>query len=188
MNLVFLYGPPATGKLTIAKELSRLLDFPVFHNHLTRDLVQGLYPGKVSDHYELVDTLREDVIRYCAQHGTSIIFTFVYDGTADDSSVARIVRPVQENGGNVCFVELSAPRDVILERVTNESRKHHRKIVDREKLATLLQEKTYTSVPYNSVLKIDTAELAPNESAELIARHFGLSDIHLPGLPGYDAC
>jgi predicted kinase len=175
MNLVFLYGPPATGKLTIAKELSQLLGYPVFHNHLTRDLVQGIYPGKVSDHYDLVDTLREDVIRYCAQHGTSIIFTYVYGGPADDAAVAQMIRPVRENGGSVCFVELSAPHEVILERVTDESRKQHRKIVDRNKLAVLLKEESYTSVPYDSVLKINTAELAPNESAALIARHFGLS-------------
>jgi len=177
MNLVFLYGPPATGKLTIAKELSRVLGYPVFHNHLTRDLVQGIYPGKVSDHYDLVDTLREDVMRYCAQHGTSIIFTFVYDGSTDDSSVAKLVQSVQENGGNVCFVELSAPHDVILERVANESRKQHRKIVDREKMASLLEEKIYTSMPYDTILKIDTAELTPNESVALIARHFELSAV-----------
>jgi tRNA uridine 5-carbamoylmethylation protein Kti12 len=175
MNLIFLYGPPATGKLTVAKELSRLLGYPVFHNHLTRDLVQGIYPGKVSDHYDLVDTLREDVTRYCAQHNTSIIFTFVYDGSSDDSSVARIVQSVQENGGNVCFVELSAPHDVILERVTDESRKQHRKIVDREKLASLLKAKTYVSMPYDDILKIDTSAQEPNESAVLISRYFGLS-------------
>lgn len=177
MNLVFLYGPPATGKLTIAKELSRLLGYPVFHNHLTRDLVRGIYPGRVNDHYDLVDTLREDVMRYCAQHGTSIIFTFVYDGSTDDSSVARMVQSVQENGGDVCFVELSAPHDVILERVANESRKQHRKIVDREKMASLLKDKTYVSMPYDNILKIDTSDQEPNESATLIARRFELSAV-----------
>ena len=44
MNLVFIYGPPAVGKLTVAKELSLITGYPLFHNHLTRDLVHELFP------------------------------------------------------------------------------------------------------------------------------------------------
>jgi len=37
VDLVLLHGPPASGKLTIAKELSVLTEARVFHNHLTLD-------------------------------------------------------------------------------------------------------------------------------------------------------
>lgn len=174
MNLIFLYGPPATGKLTIARELSRLLEYPVFHNHLTRDLVQSLYPGKVGEHYDLVETLRRNVFEYCAQHDTSLIFTYVYGGLEEDAAIAKMIQPVKENGGTVCFVELTAPHEVILERVTNESRRQHRKIVDREKMASLLRDTVYVSMPYDGILKIDTSAQEPRESAVMISRYFGL--------------
>jgi replication-associated recombination protein RarA len=32
---LLLYGPPAVGKLTIAKEIARLTGFKVAHAHLT---------------------------------------------------------------------------------------------------------------------------------------------------------
>jgi len=174
MNLLFLYGPPASGKLTVAEELSKLTDYPVFHNHLTRDLVQSLYPGHVMEHYDLVDTLREDVIKYCALNNTSLIFTFVYDGPEDNEVVAKRVNTVTENSGNVLFVELTAPHDVLLKRVNNESRMQHKKIHDPKQLASLLETKAYNSVPYDDILKVDTSLNDPVKAADLIAKHFGI--------------
>ena len=174
MNLIYLYGPPATGKLTVAQELSKLTGYPVFHNHLTRDLVQSLYPGNVMDHYDLVDALREDVMQYCALNNTDFIFTSVYDGPEDDEVVSKRVNIVTENGGGVLFVELTAPHDVLLERVGNESRKQHKKIHEPKQLASLLKTKAYGSVLYDNVLKLDTSVMNPLQSAELIAKHFGI--------------
>jgi chloramphenicol 3-O-phosphotransferase len=174
MNLIFLYGPPASGKLTIAQHLSKLTRYPVFHNHLTRDLVQHIYPGAVMENYGLVNTLREDIMRYCAQRDTSLIFTFVYDGPEDDDVVAERVSTVTENGGQVRFVELTAPQDVLLARVANESRRQQKKIVDRELLSALLKDKSYTSVPYEPILKIDTSRMEPIQAARFIARHYQL--------------
>ena len=174
MKLIFLYGPPATGKLTIAQELSKITSYPVFHNHLTRDLVQNIYPGNLMDHFDLVETLREDVMKYCAAHGTNLIFTFVYAAPDDDEVVAKWVSTIAENGGTVCFVELMAPSEVLFKRVGNESRKQHKIIVDPELLAGLLDSEMFTSVPYDDVLKIDTSTMDPAEAAAAIASHFAL--------------
>ncbi len=35
MQLVFLYGPPGVGKLTVGNALSALTGYKLFHNHLT---------------------------------------------------------------------------------------------------------------------------------------------------------
>ena len=43
MKLILLYGPPAVGKLTIAKEIARLTGFKLFHAHLTSDLVEAFF-------------------------------------------------------------------------------------------------------------------------------------------------
>jgi hypothetical protein len=39
MRLVFIYGLPATGKLTVARELAAMTVFRLFHNHLAVDLL-----------------------------------------------------------------------------------------------------------------------------------------------------
>jgi len=37
--LLVLYGPAASGKYTIAKELAAITGWSLFHNHLTVDLL-----------------------------------------------------------------------------------------------------------------------------------------------------
>jgi chloramphenicol 3-O-phosphotransferase len=169
-----MYGPPATGKLTVATELAGLTGYPLFHNHMTRDLVGGIYADTLQDHYDLVHTLRNDIFEYCAANDTNLIFSFVYDGPEDDGIVADMVKAVTAHRGQVLFVELQAPETVLLERVTNESRKQHKKLTDRRVLASLLKQAAYPSVPYKNILKIDTSETAPHEAASLIASHFDL--------------
>ena len=41
-----------------ANELAKITGFPVFHNHLTRDIVHELYPHTLGEHYDLVHDLR----------------------------------------------------------------------------------------------------------------------------------
>jgi broad-specificity NMP kinase len=43
MRLIFLYGLPGVGKLTVARELAEFTGFKVFHNHLTVDLVGSVF-------------------------------------------------------------------------------------------------------------------------------------------------
>jgi hypothetical protein len=43
MDMVFLYGPPGVGKLTVSKALAELTGFKVFHNHLTIDAVVPVF-------------------------------------------------------------------------------------------------------------------------------------------------
>ncbi len=41
MKLVFIYGPPASGKLTVARELAALTGYKLFHNHLVVEALRG---------------------------------------------------------------------------------------------------------------------------------------------------
>lgn len=174
MNLIFIYGPPASGKLTVARELSALTNIPVFHNHLTRDLVQSIYPGTLMDNYELVNILRKNVFKYCAQHRTDLIFTFVYDGPEDDEVVRSTMDVVKENGGKLLFVELFAPHQELINRISDDSRSQHNKLTDRDTLSELLTEKPYSSMPFEDILKIDTSKFNPREAAFTIVNHFNL--------------
>lgn len=173
MKLVFIYGPPASGKLTIAEILSKNTGIPLFHNHLSRDLVKDIYKDALMDHYELVDRIRLDIFDYCSKNNTDLIFTYVYAGKDDDANVKDLVQVVERNGGEVVFVELSASREDLIRRVSNESRKRYKKLSDPTKLASITEDMSSYTISFVHPLKINTSELDADESASLIAEKIG---------------
>ena len=176
MKLIFLYGPPASGKLTVAKQLSKLTNIPVFHNHLTRDLVNDIYKGELGPNYGLVDKLRNDVFEYCAQKGTDIIFTFVYGGNSDDenNTVKSYIKSVEKHGGKVVFVELNTDKEELLKRVNSESRKQHKKLLDPKVLNDFLESQDKSSIHFVESIKVDTTSVEPDKAAKYIASQLGL--------------
>jgi hypothetical protein len=176
MKLVFLYGPPAVGKLTVAIELAVLSGFKLFHNHLSQDLAGKLYPEFDGLRFGLVTRLRLDVIGYAAEHDTSLISTFVYSGEHhDDEYIAAVVKLVESNDGSVHFVELRADHAVIIERVTQPSRKKFDKLNDAATLSARLKDGSFDqTIPYNDVYSLDVTTRSPIESAHAIVGHFSL--------------
>ncbi len=174
MKLIFMYGPPASGKLTISEILSQRTSIPVFHNHLARDLVEDIYKENLMNHYALVDAIRIDVLDYCSKNDTDLIFTYVYGGKFDDAKVKVFAETVKANGGEVIFIELTADREDLISRVGNESRKRYKKLIDPIVLSKMTEDMTAYSVPNVNSLKINTSQLELSESADLIAEKLGL--------------
>lgn len=176
MNIVFLYGPPASGKLTVAEILAKLTGYRLFHNHLTQDLAREIYPAFDETRFGLVDILRLDVIEYAVANGTNIIVTYVYGGVQqDDSFIAKVIRTVTTGNGKVLFVELTAPDNVLIERVNNESRKRFHKLTDSNILRAKLENREYSaSIPSQEVYKIDTSSREPEYTARKIIEHYRL--------------
>ena len=75
MRLVYLYGPPAVGKLTVARELSALTGFKLMHNHLTVNLVKSLFPFNSDPYLRLVRQFRNAMLAEAARVGVDLIMT-----------------------------------------------------------------------------------------------------------------
>jgi RNase adaptor protein for sRNA GlmZ degradation len=176
MKLIFVYGPPATGKLTIAEKLSDLTGIPLFHNHLSRDLVEDIYGENLSSNYSLIHKIKNDVFSYCAEHNTDLIFTFVYAGAVDDEIVKKHMDSIEANGGKVAFVKLTAKREDLLKRVSNESRKKYKKLLNAKTLDDFLKSKGDLSIPFVSSLVVDTSELEPEEAVKHIVSGLKLEE------------
>jgi chloramphenicol 3-O-phosphotransferase len=177
MRLIFIYGPPASGKLTVAEQLTKLTSISLFHNHLTRDLVKDIYGDDLGVNYPLVEKLRNDVFAYCAEKETDLIFTFVYGGVEDENEEAIIksyIKTIKAHGGEVLFVELTANRDELLQRVGNESRMLHKKLLDPTVLSTFLESRTELTIPFVKSIKVDTSSMSPADSAKFIAQELEL--------------
>lgn len=175
MKLFFIYGPPASGKLTIAEKLSEHTDIPLFHNHLSRDLVKDIYKDKLSLNYDLVNRIRFDVLDYCSKNDTDLIFTYVYEGSDDDENVRQLVRTIESNDGEVIFIELSANREDLIARVDNESRKRYKKLTDIEVMKDITKDMSIYSIPFVEALKIDTSVSSPDDAVTLIRTTYKLN-------------
>jgi adenylate kinase family enzyme len=175
MKLIFLYGPPASGKLTVAEKLSELTGIPLFHNHLSRDLVKNIYGDMLRENYALVDRIRFDVLDYCSKNHTDLIFTYVYEGSDDDVNVRDFIKTIEYNQGEVLFVELSANREDLIHRVDNESRKKYKKLTDPTIMKTITEDMSIYTIPFVDSLKINTSESIPDESAQRIVETFKLA-------------
>ena len=67
MKFVLIYGPPAVGKLTVANEIARRTGFKVFHNHLTVDLVDSVFPRGTPSFAKLIWEIRLAIFAEAAQ-------------------------------------------------------------------------------------------------------------------------
>lgn len=176
MNLIFIYGPPAVGKLTIAEELANLTGYRLFHNHLAQDLADEVYPGFNKKKFELTDAIRLKVFESAAESNTSLIFTYVYAGHEySDPFIKSTVDTFSSHNGSVHFVRLTASRDILFSRVGNESRKRFKKAHHVDELSGRLNEFDLEGqIEGVDNLTIDTASQDAVTSAQQIIDHFGL--------------
>ena len=91
MRLVFLYGPPGVGKLTIATALEARSGFRVFHNHLTIRLLLSVFEFGSEAFRHLREDIWLGVFREAAATGTDLAFTFAPERTVNPSFIARTV-------------------------------------------------------------------------------------------------
>lgn len=178
MNLIYIYGPPASGKLTVAEHLSELTGFPLFHNHLTVNVLRTIFPFGTKPFMDAVHRVRRDVFEVAAEANISLIYTNNSAWVTSDPrerfvAFAESVRViVEDRGGHVLFVRLTASQAALEERLPNESRQSHQKLVDVERHRELV-----TGIDLSSLhpddLVIDTERTSPEEAANLIARELG---------------
>ena len=175
MKLLFLYGAPAVGKLTVARELARLTGYKLFHNHLTVDLVGSLFDFGSEQAERLSTRFRLEMFQEAALANLPGVVTFVYARGDDDAFVQQTIDAVEPHGGTVHFVLLTCEERELLRRVGQESRASFGKIRDAEQLQALRRRYDLDSpVPQRESLVVDTTHLLPQETARRIVRHFRL--------------
>jgi hypothetical protein len=171
MKLLFLHGPPAVGKLTIAREVSRLTGWRLFHNHLTVDLVLSVYDFGTPGFIALRDQIWLAVIRRALADGLpGLIFTFNPENSVPQRFIDELFEEVTAAGSEVIPVELIASEAEIERRLASASRQQHRKLVDLDLYRHLRAAGTFaTPVIPRARLRIDTERTTPAEAAAVIA-------------------
>ena len=180
MRLIFIYGLPGTGKLTVAKELATLTGYKLFHNHLTVDLAASLFAHGSAEYMDYVRSLRLEAFKRAAASNVNLIFTFWYSNISMPS--VELYREVVESaGGTVDFVHLHCRTEILEQRVTLDSRRGKKIDSVADLRVALLEYGTADTIP-GTALEINNSNLKPRVVAEHIAAFFelGLSSTYRP--------
>ena len=174
MKLVFLHGPPAVGKLTVARELARLTGFRLFHNHLTVDLVSSLCPFGSEAFILLREQIWLSAFGEAARQKVSLIFTFNPERTVRERFIQDAIEVVEAAGGKLIFVELTCAEEELERRIEDASRKEFGKLASVAQYRSLKDANAFNFPKLPKGISVDTTAQLPADSARLIGEHVTL--------------
>ena len=169
MYCVFLHGPIASGKLTVAKQLQKLSSLPIHHNHFAVDAALSLFPFGSDSFIRLREQYWKAAFEEAASAGQSFVFTFAPEATVRRSLIDELVEIVESYGGRVLFVELVCPEEEIERRINNQDRARHGKLTSLEEYRKYRELGAFNFPPMPApLIRLHTGELSAEDVAAKI--------------------
>ncbi len=167
-RVIFIHGPVASGKLTIAKDLAAMTGLNLFHNHLVVDLLLALFPFGHPSFVELREKFWLEVMSEAIDAGQSLVFTFAPERTVGADFPSRLRDAVAVAGGQVSFVEVRCSDDVIEQRLEDPSRIEYRKLSSIALYRSLKLDGAFDYPAIPSQCIVDSVHVTPSEAAAII--------------------
>jgi hypothetical protein len=177
MYCVFIHGPAAAGKLTVATALKAPTGLPVFHNHLAVDAALSLFEFGSSDFVRLREVIWLAAFREAAEAGRSFIFTFSPEASVPPAFIGNAVDVIESAGGQVLFVALTCSDAVIEERIEAASRSAFRKLTSWAEYRQLREIGAFSFPPLPADITIATDEVSPEDAAGRIQELIGIRGV-----------
>lgn len=173
MKCIVLYGPPAVGKLTVARELAKTGNAHVFDNHKVLELISPVIANDdelIKLSYSLQLQVLNAAMRY-SRVDVLFPFTFTASSQADVAFLQTMVEAAQTHSVELHLIHLRAKKRVLLERAVEPSRFGTAKITDPALLRPLLDSYDFDSaMPGDHSITINTTHLTPQETAQQVVR------------------
>ena len=176
---VFIIGAPASGKMTIGQELSRLTDATLFYNHQAIDFALEIYQDYTEEMWEFVRGMTFSFLGASARNRRSVILTDAIDFSNQYQLMylKNIQDLLNEYHQEILFVELETSLEERLRRNRTENRLKYkplkrnfeiseREILETDKTNQLNSQKQPSGLHY--YLKIDNTNLSAEEVAKQI--------------------
>jgi hypothetical protein len=127
--LLFVFGPPAVGKMTVGRAIADASDFRLFHNHHVIEPLLDVFDFEAPAFQTLMGEFRQRVLEEAAAADIDLVFTLVWalDLAEDADGVRRHLAPFVEAGRRIALVELYSDLDTRLERNRTELRLSEKK-------------------------------------------------------------
>ncbi|HEY7123262.1 MAG TPA: AAA family ATPase [Ktedonobacterales bacterium] len=176
MNLVFIYGPPGVGKLTVAQELAKITGYKLFHNHLTVDLAYSVFDFGTKPFVELREKIWMMVFQTVKEEGVSgVIFTFAPEGSVPDHFIPDLIKLIEDDQNKIHFVELTCRPEELRTRIVNPSRSKYAKGMSSEHIEKYYQRDHLIPASVHArKFTLDNTQLSPHETAIRIAKQYSL--------------
>ena len=176
---VFIIGAPASGKMTIGQELSKLTGATLFFNHQPIDFALAIYQDFTEEMWEFVRSVNFSFLGTSARHHRSVILTGVIDFSNQYNLMylKDIQDLLNEYHQQILFVELETSLEERLRRNRTENRLKYkplkryvevseREILETDKTDQLNSQKQPSGLHH--YLKIDNTNLSAEEVAKQI--------------------
>lgn len=173
MKLVWLHGPPAAGKLTVAKALEKEHGFKLFHNHLAVDLSLSIYDefGE-KDFHDFTNSIRRQALSKANELGVQrIAMTFMTCAEEDRDEIKRYLDFFESENIQVFPVHLLPRHDVLINRSSSTERQKTHKISCGKHLSELLSQWRFLPIHHINTLEIDNSEKPAKDVARQIMHH-----------------
>lgn len=176
---VFIIGAPASGKMTIGQELSKLTGATLFFNHQPIDFALEIYQDFTEEMWEFVRGINFSFLGTSARNQRSVILTGVIDFSNQYQLMylKDIQDMLNEYHQQILFVELETSLEERLRRNRTENRLKYkplkryvevseREILETDKTNQLNSQKLPSALHH--YLKIDNTNLSAEEVAKQI--------------------
>ncbi|MFL2123663.1 hypothetical protein ACEN4K_01765 [Marinilactibacillus psychrotolerans] len=187
MEMIFIVGPQAVGKMTIGKALEKKIDAKLLFNHETLDIF-ARFLGYTKETFRLSGSMRKELFKAFVENEETnqtkrIIFTLMveFDLDSDIEYIQEVTDLFIRHDGKVYFVELEADLEERLIRNKSsfrlEEKPSKRNIAFSEhELLTSMKKYRLNSYPeevekklnHLNYLRINNTALSPDEVAERI--------------------
>lgn len=185
-KLVLIIGPQAVGKMTVGQELSKLIGYKLFYNHMTIEMVREIFDYDKKIFLKMNTIIRNNVLKeFSKSNEKGIIFTGCFDFGKDFKNEKRKVDKWMSFFEESYVVELEADLDERLKRNKTENRlkykasKRDLEWSENDLLQSLTKHKLNSDLGeaekiFKNYLRIENTNLPANEVAKIIQEKFNL--------------
>ena len=175
MEVIFLHGPPAVGKLTIAKALHARIPARLSDNHAAIDLAKTVIDFGAPGFWDLIHKLRLDLLEAAAASDTPYFLTTACYHTGDEGIIHDWQTVMDRYGATFLPVHLVCTPQAQAQRVVQSDRTARGKLDQITGLDHYMAKNDYAPLARDNCLRLDTTSLSPSASAEHIIDHFNLT-------------
>lgn len=181
MKLVVLNGTMGVGKLTTAKKLADVTEYPILHNYLIRDVLVNFFEQNSDAYTKLTWQMRLGIVEEMISEGRSgLIWTALL---SKSPRIRKLYDELEEMlhkvGGEVFYVNLTCELEEQKRRVVSDDRKEHKKILTTEEFEQRMKSvDIFNATPSDRTIEIDNTHLTPDEVAKKIVTTFNLDKIN----------
>lgn len=185
-KFILIIGPQAVGKMTVGQELAKIINYKLFYNHMTIEMVRLIFDYDKKIYHKMNKLIRYEILKeFAKSKEKGIIFTGCFDFGKDFKEEKEETDKWMELFEESYVIELEASLEERLKRNKTDNRLKHKaskrdlewsnndliKSMTKHKLNS---EQGEGEKIFKNYIKINNENLSAEEVAKIIKEKFNL--------------